>query len=133
MNGVINDYIPLVRGWDEFVRFRPILDVRLNTGIYTNRGTLDPENHRDYMRLGTQFGIALTSDIKHLPLDLVVTDTFLHAFSGAYDQINYFKASLTFSFDPKRYLGVNLSYSDGRREDTAQRERLWSVSLSARF
>jgi hypothetical protein len=133
VNGIINDYIRLVPGRDDFFWFRLIFDMRLDGGVYTDRGTVDPGNRRDYARLGTQFGIALTSDIKYLPLDLLVTDTYLYGFSGAYSQINYFKATLTFSFDPKRYFGVNLSFSDGRREDTGQREKLWSVSLTARY
>jgi hypothetical protein len=133
INGVVNDYIRLIPDRDEFMWFRPIVDFRLTTAVYTERGTIDSDKREDYTRLGTQFGLGLSSDIPYLPLDLVVTHTYFHGFSGAYDALNYFKAMLTISFDPKRYFGVTLSYSEGRREDTAQRERLWGVSLSGRY
>jgi hypothetical protein len=110
-----------------------MLDARMNVGVYTDRGTGDSSKRQDYVRLGTQFGFAVSSDIPRLPLDLVVTNTYLHGFSGAFSEINYFKAALTFSFDPKRYFGVSVNYTDGRREDTTQRERLWSVSFTARY
>jgi hypothetical protein len=52
---------------------------------------------------------------------------------GHPNDLGYFKAVLSYSFDPKRYFGIDFSYSNGRREDTAKKEELWGVALSVRY
>lgn len=133
VNAFVNDYIRLIRTRDDFFSIRPIFDIRLNAGVYTARGSEDRPGHRDFTRLGTQIRLALTSDNLSLPLDWVTTYTYLRGFSGRYDELEYFKTAVTFSFDERRYFGITAGYSNGRREDTAVREHLWSISLTGRY
>jgi hypothetical protein len=130
INGILNDYIM----WHAAsVSLRPIVDARLDEGIYTARGSQNVVRNRDYTRLGTQFGLALTSDNGNIPLDATLTYTYLHGFSGFFGEVTSLKSSVTLSFTKERYLGITLSTSYGRREDTAQHEQLWSISLGGRF
>lgn len=133
VNRLLNVYIPLVRGRPRFISVKPILDLRWNSGIFTDEGTRAAGTSRDYTRLGSQVGLAITSDHPNYPVDLTITDTFLVALAGRPQTLNQFRTALSFAFDPKRYFGVEISYVHGRREDIADRESLWSIGFTVKY
>jgi hypothetical protein len=129
----LNYVHPVIFGRNDFMSFQPILTVRFNQGVYTDKGTTNPAQNRNYARMGPQTGLALISDNSNLPLTLTLTDTFLGGFSGKFDHLNYFKSVLSLNLDPKKYTSFSVSYSNGRREDTTKREKLWSTGLTLRY
>lgn len=132
-NSLLNDFIRFDRARDELFSFKPMLDIRLNSGHYLDKGDgPNAEEKRNFIRAGAQVGIAVVSDMESLPLSLTSTYTHLHSFSG-HKNIGYFSNNLTFSLDPKKYFGLSANYTNGTREDTARREQLWTIGLSVRF
>ncbi len=129
----LNAYRPVDPTKSNFISYRPILDFRFNNGTFARRGDRPLADSRDFSRMGTQFGIALSSDDPNLPVDLVVTETYLLGLAGDPDELSQFKSVLSLAFDPDRYFGLDISYVRGRREDLADRERLWSIGLTLRY
>ncbi|MGZ5618633.1 MAG: hypothetical protein ACXWFW_14855, partial [Usitatibacter sp.] len=129
-NGVVNSFVELSK---DVASGKLIFSVKTNTGAYTDRG-IDSvrESHRNFVRAGGQAGIALTSDNIRMPLDFSAAFTSLGAVAGG-TSIDYFKSSLTYSFEANKYFGLSLVYSHGRREDTAKKEDQWEIGLSGRF
>lgn len=129
----LNAYRPIDRTRTNFFSYRPIFDIRFNNGTFTRRGDRAAADARDFSRIGTQFGLALSHDDPNFPVDLVVTETYLLGLAGEPGNLSQFKSTLSIAFDPDRYFGVDLSYARGRREDLADRERLWSIGFSLRY
>lgn len=128
-NGFINDYIRL----GSIASVKPMFSIRSSNGAYTNRGNAAVASvHENFSRLGGHLGFALTSEKEQIPLDFTTTYTGLAALRGN-TKVSYFKNSLTYSFDPKKYFGLSLNSSHGTREDTAKTEKLWEIAFTARF
>jgi hypothetical protein len=112
-----------------------LFDTRVDAGAYRNRGN-DPVQsllNKDFLRAGSRFGFALTSDIGTSSVTLVVAETCLYGFYGTVRNLSVFDASLTYSLDPKKYFGLTAAYRNGIDEDTAIRVETWTVGLSAKF
>ena len=129
----LNAYRPLDRARTDFISVRPIIDLRLNGGTFTRRGDRPAQDARDFVRFGSQFGLALSHDDPNLPIDLAVTETYLLGLAGEPGELSQFKSVLSVAFDPDRYFGVDISYVRGRREDLADRERLWSIGFTLKY
>jgi hypothetical protein len=112
-----------------------LFDLRADIGQYTDRGN-DPVQrllNQGYARAGTHFGISLTVESDGPSLTLTVAETYLYGFSGSVRNLDLFETSLTYNFDPKKYVGLKVSYTKGRNEDTALAVQTWLVGLSARY
>jgi hypothetical protein len=133
VNGRLNDYVHLIRNRPDFISVRPILDLRWNTGTFTDKGARLAGTSQDYTRIGSQVGLAFTSDYGNIPLDLTITDTFMYAVAGSPRTLNQFKAALAIAFHAKRYFGTEISYTHGRREDIADRESVWTIGLTLKY
>jgi hypothetical protein len=129
----LNYVHPIIPNQNDFVSYQTIFNIRFDQGVYADKGTTNPAQNQNYARMGPQIGLAFISDMPTLPLSMTFTDTFLGGFSGKFEHLNYFKTVLGLSFDEKKYTSFTVSYSNGRREDTTQRENLWSTGLTMRY
>jgi hypothetical protein len=132
VRGFLNDFIRFVPDRDDFASFKPVLDLRAEAGVYTQKGTnpialAEPR----IVRLGGQAGITIVSDSLYVPLSFSASYLWLEGILGR--DIGYFSSSLTWHLDPKKYFGITATYSKGEREDTAKREDQWTIGLTARF
>jgi hypothetical protein len=116
----------------EHLFIEPILDARSDVGHYTHPGDASGVDYRNYWRVGPRAGVSFSSDYPFLPIDLTATDVFLQGVSGTLPHINYFKAVLSYKLVVK-FISLDVSFRNGRREDTAQPEHQWSVGLSAAY
>jgi hypothetical protein len=135
-------YIPIVGNLlnaqivsdQQVIAIRSIFDLRLDEGHFTDMGRATPGTLADYLRLGSRFGFDFTTmQGMPYPLDWSLTETFLHGFRGTPDDIRYFKSTLSLGLDQKKNFSLDLSYSNGRREDTGERERGWNLSFGAKY
>jgi hypothetical protein len=112
-----------------------LFDLRADVGQYTNRGN-DPVQsllNQSYARAGTHVGFSITKDTDGPSLTLTVAETYLYGFQGTVRNLDLFESSLTYNFDPKKYVGLKASYTKGRNEDTAVPQQTWMVGISARY
>jgi hypothetical protein len=109
-----------------------ILDVRSDWGHYAQPGDMPKTDYRNYWRVGPRAGVSFDSAYRYLPLTLTATDLYLQGISGTLPHLNYFKSVLSYKIVDK-FLSIDVSFSNGRREDTAQPEHLWSVALSGAY
>ena len=132
VRGFLNDFIRFVPDKDDFASFKPVLDFRVDAGVYTEKGTnpIALEGSR-IVRLGGQAGLTIVSDSSLVPLSFSASYTWLDAILGR--DIGYFSSTLTWHLDPKKYFGITVSYAKGEREDTARREDQWTIGLTGRF
>ncbi len=128
----LNDYIRLKAAEDDFASWEPILELHLDNGWYTQRG-ITPAAHTDYNRLGVKVGASLTSDNPAIPFTVTVTETELAGLRGSLDSLSYFTSAISWSPDTKGYFTVDLSYTNGNREDTGKREQATGIGLAAKF
>jgi len=130
INSVLNSFIPLADG---LIGLKPIFSVKNNYGHFSDRGDATvAASNRDYVRLGVQVGVAVVSNIPLLPLDASTTYVKLGA-RNRDTAIGYSKTAVNLSLDPKKYVGIGLSYAHGKREDTGKSEKLGEVGLTVRF
>jgi hypothetical protein len=114
------------------VSLEPIIDVRSDFGHYARSGNAAATDYRNYWRIGPRAGFSVTSENAYVPLELTVTDIFLKSVTGTLPHINYFKAVLSYKIVGK-FISIDASFSNGRREDTAQPEHQWSVAFAGAF
>lgn len=137
-------YQPIVTGWLNIARniapgeqklfsIIPRFDVRAVGGHFTKLGDRLPEDSGDFVRIGSQIGVTLTSDVKWLPLEFTVTETYLHALKGEPDDLSYLKGVFSLYFDEKKYFGIDLGYARGRFDDLKDREQNWTIGFGAKF
>jgi hypothetical protein len=125
----LNYFHPL---WPGVVSYKPLFDLRLDGGTYTDRGLpAVAHTHVDYLRVGGMAGISLISDVANVPLTFSSSYVGLYAASGR-QNVGYFSNTLSFNLF-NDYVTPSATYSNGNREDTGKREQLWLVGLSARF
>ena len=81
-----------------------------------------------------QIGFALTTDgMPAWPsMSLVVTETYVHGFSGFYRTVDQQQATFTYNV-ANSFLGLTAAYKHGRDEDTAVNTQAWQVGLSAHY
>lgn len=138
-------YAPYLRRWglngtypilgskgDAIAYVQTISEIHLDGGWYSDRGS-KPGGHEDYMRLGPKVGFALINADPNLPLTLTLTNLHMWGGLGKPRDIDYSTAALSWGLDAKRNASVDLTYSNGRREDTASREQLWGVAIAAKY
>lgn len=89
--------------------------------------------NQSYARAGTHVGFSITKDTDGPSLTLTVAETYLYGFQGTVRNLDLFESSLTYNFDPKKYVGLKASYTKGRNEDTAVPQQTWMVGISARY
>jgi hypothetical protein len=129
----LNDAIPINGASGDAVAYvQTIAELHLDVGWYADRGS-KPDDRRDYARLGPKVGLALINANPNLPLSLILTHLHLWGSSGKPHDIDYSTAALSWGLDAKRNASVDLTYSNGRREDTALREELWGIAIAAKY
>jgi hypothetical protein len=114
---------------DRIVRLGFLADARADLGWFANSGT-DPHlqdlNH-DYVRLGYRGGLLGVIDLlPTLPIDVWTAYTDLYPISGYGKQISEVQAQASVSFGPA---SLALSWRNGRREDTGQRDSTWKLMV----
>ena len=132
VRGLHNDFIRVVPDRDDFASFKPVLDFRVDAGVYTEKGT-NPIALLEsrVLRVGGQAGITIVSDQAFVPLSASASYIWLDGIVGR--DIGYFSSTLTWHLDPKKYFGIAATYSKGEREDTAKKEDQWTIGLTGRF
>jgi hypothetical protein len=134
INGRLNDAINILTANDQSLfSIIPRGDIRLVGGHFTQQGSRADDDSHDFVRLGGQAGVTFTSDLKWLPVELTITDTYLWALTGDPSHISYLKGVVSIYFDEKKYFGVDLGYARGRRDDLLKRESNWSAGFAAKF
>jgi hypothetical protein len=133
INGWLNDAINITSRNRSLFSIIPRADLRFNWGDFIAQGSRAAEDSRDFVRLGGQIGVTLTSDLKWLPVELTVAETYLAALNGGLDDLSQLKAVFSLYFDEKKYFGIDLGYVRGRREDLSKRERAWTFGFGAKF
>ncbi len=130
--GLLNDFIRIVPDRDDLASFKPVLDLRVAAGVYTETGVnpIALEESR-VLRLGGQAGLVIVSDSPYVPLSFSTSYLWLEGMLGR--DIGYFSSTLTWHLDAKKYFGLSATYSRGEREDTAKREDQWTIGLTGRF
>jgi hypothetical protein len=129
----LNSTLPILGAKGEAVAYvQTIGELHLDGGWYADRGS-KPDAHEDYVRLGPKVGFALINANPNLPLSLSVTNLHMWGGGGKPRDIDYSSAALSWGLDAKRSTSVDLTYSNGRREDTAAREELWGVAIAAKY
>ena len=130
INNRLNSFMPIA---SDIASFEIIIKLKNDNGIYTDRGNPSvTSSHKNFVRIGGQFGVSFVSDNKNVPLSLTSTYTRLQPISGV-TEIRYISNSLTYSFDPNKYFGISLNNTNGTREDTAVYESQWELAFSAHF
>jgi len=129
----LNDFTQLADGlpWGKIV-----FNLRSDSGDYLDRGNMPVMfiSNRNFERAGGQIGFALTTD--GLPtwpsMSLVVTETYVHGFSGFYRTVDQQAATFTYNVG-NTFLGLTAAYKHGRDEDTGVNAQSWQVGLSAHY
>jgi hypothetical protein len=111
-----------------------IVDVRNDSGFYTNRGNTPAivAVNKDFDRIGSRFGLSLSTD--NFPsLTATVTETYLYGIEGFYRHLDLLTATVTYNFESNNYFGVTGTYTHGRDEDTAVAAQTWTLGLTVRY
>jgi hypothetical protein len=128
INGRLNDAINILTADNRSLfSIIPRADIRLIGEHFTKLGSRDPGASDDLVRLGGQLGVTFTSDVKWLPVEVTLTDTYLWALQGGPNGV------VSVYFDEKKYFGVELGYARGRRDDLLDRESNWTAGFAAKF
>jgi hypothetical protein len=112
-----------------------IFDLRNDVGEYTKRAA-DPVAalaQDSFIRAGSNFGFALSTDASKAHVVLRVTETLLYGFKGSVRWLDYFDSSLTFYLDSTNNFGLSLSYTKGADEYTAERAQTYKAGFAAKF
>lgn len=134
INGKLNDAINIVTTQNQSLfSIIPRGDLRLVGGHFTKVGDRAADNSHDFVRLGGQLGVTLVSDLKWLPVEISIADTYLWALTGEPGHLSYLKGVFSIYFDEKKYFGVDLGYARGRRDDLLKRESNWTAGFAAKF
>jgi hypothetical protein len=127
---VLNSKIEL----SDDLAYQWILDARYNHGQYTSLGSRSESTSQDFDRLGGRMGASLAHGGTVLPWTWTVTETWFHSIDGQYNSLGLFSSVVSFALDPpKQYVGIDLTYNDGRDGLTAVRDKMWMVSLGVRY
>jgi hypothetical protein len=130
----LNDYAWSVRSKDRpLFSIMPRGEIRAALGHFIKQGDRTADVTHDYLRVGGQFGATLSSDVDWLPLDLTVTETYLHGLRGFPRDLSQFKVVFSASLDAKKYFGVDIGYTRGKVEDLLDREHKWTIGFGAKF
>jgi len=111
-----------------------LFNLRSDSGDYPARGNVPVAfiANQNFERAGGQIGFALTTDgMPAWPsMSLIVTETFMHGFSGFYRTVEQQQATFIYNV-PNSFLGLTATYKHGRDQDTAVNAQAWLVGLSA--
>lgn len=112
-----------------------LFDLRTDVGEYTKVG-IDPMTaltHTSFVRSGSQFGFAVSTDTDGPHLTLRVTETMLYGFQGSVKRLSYFDSSLSYYFDSTERFAFTTKYTKGQNEDTTEWAQTVTIGLSAKF
>jgi hypothetical protein len=113
-----------------------LFNLRSDSGDYPDRGNVPVAfiANQNFERAGGQIGFALTTDgMPAWPsMSLIVTETFMHGFSGFYCTVEQQQATFIYNV-PNSFLGLTATYKHGRDQDTAVNAQAWLVGLSAHY
>ena len=114
----LNDYLPIGAPGSQF-QLEPIFEIHADSGWYTNRGVANQSDHLDYIRAGPKFGLSLSAALlKKLPIVITITEIDLFRIKGTSRTISYFNSALSILLDQNKIFSLDLTYTNGRREDT---------------
>jgi hypothetical protein len=129
----LNSYVSVIPSNPDFASIMAVADLRVDEGRYNGCGVLSNAQCASYTRIGSQFGISATSNNPSQPLTFTATDTRLIGNTDRAHDIDYLKFVLSYAINKDKNLSIDLSYSDGRREDTAMEEKLWGISIGIKY
>lgn len=79
------------------------------------------------------FGFAVSTPALGPYFTFSATETLLEGFAGQVPYISLFQTALSYYFDSTGNVGLTVSYTNGRNEDTAEYEQTYTIGLSAKF
>jgi hypothetical protein len=119
---------------NSYLSWRTIFDMRLNSGIFSRRGSRTLDDSRDFSRFGGRIGIGFSSFGKFaIPIDVTFTDTYMIALTGKPDHLSLLKGSATVYLNEDKIFGIELSYDRGRLEDLDSHDNKWSFGFVAKY
>lgn len=112
-----------------------LFDLRNDSGVYTQRADTAAiaATNKDFDRIGSRFGLALTTAPGFPSLTLTVAEVYLYSAAGYYRNINQFQSTLTYNLESNNYVGLSVSYQDGRDEDTAVAAHSYTAGLTIKY
>jgi hypothetical protein len=111
-----------------------IANLRWNNGHFTRRGSRSADDSKDFSRVGGEFGVYVANDKGFpVPVELSVSDVYMHALAGFPKHLSLLVGDLTVYFDEKKHFGLDLSYSRGRAEDLESSEHKWSAGFAVKY
>lgn len=114
---------------DRDFRLGILADLRGDFGSYARRGVASDvvTINRDYARVGGRLGLlGVVSLVPGSPISLWGAYTRLYPLSGYRNDLGEVQTQASMSFGAAT---VSLSWRNGRREDTAQRDSTWEVKV----
>ena len=117
------------------IAIAPLLELHLRPGWYLQTGKANLVNpKRDFARLGPKFGFALSDNqLAGKEIVLTVLDYHLLGLRGTPRDIDYFTTILSLPLVKDGLVAIDLSYANGRKDDTYKRVQTWQAALSARY
>lgn len=110
-----------------------ILDFRFNNGVFTRTGSRDVASSRDFSRVGGRVGLSLVSDVKGVPAEFTLSDTWLWALAGQPGHLSQLKTNLSLYLNAEKYFGLDLGYARGRIGDLDARDDKWTIGLAIKY
>lgn len=133
-------YVPIVLNYVNSARefldgywFQWVVDARLLQGHYTNAGQRKPEDSRDFNRFGGEIGFQLDHTGATLPWSWKVAETYLHGSSGVHRNLAQLNSTFSLTFDDKKLVGIDFTYTKGRNPDTAEMDQSWKVGIGVKY
>ncbi len=109
-----------------------VATIRSDVGYYVRKGDIaDPTLHTSFGRAGGQFGFALK--LVDYRLTLKASEWLLYGYAGTTRKLDLFDSSITYSFDPNDYFGLEFDYKRGRDLDTTNPVQQWTIALTAKY
>jgi hypothetical protein len=133
-------YVPIVLNYVNSTRefldgywFQWVVDARLIHGHYTDVGARKPEDSRDFSRFGGEVGFQFDHTGSVFPWNWKVAETYLHGSSGVHRNLAQLNSTLSLTFDDKKLVGVDFTYTKGRNPDTAEMDQSWKIGIGVKY
>ena len=112
-----------------------LFDLRNDSEIYTQRADTAKiaATDKDFDRIGSRFGLSLTTTAGYPSFTLTVAELYLYSVVGYYRNVNQFQSTLTYNLEQNNYVGLSVSYQNGRDEDTAVASHSYTAGLTIRY
>ncbi len=126
----INSFRPIVPNTTGIGRYSFTFQVVQDNGWYLRRG---PVHEKDFNRVGVKPGLVIESQLESFPVTLTVNDALMYSLRGTPKHFDDTYADLSWPLDKQKYFAVELTYTNGRKEQTTAFDRTWNIALTAKY